>query len=63
MFQTKFVQKISKHFSCLMTFFRNRVFYGIMWKNNVQPSRPQMTNATCALHAEYLKLQTQPQNM
>jgi len=44
-------------------FFRNRLFYGIMWKNNAQLDRPQMANGACALYAEYLKLQTHPQNM
>jgi hypothetical protein len=41
-------------------FFENRVVYEIMWKNIVQPDRPQMTTqyGTCALHAGQLRLQT-----
>jgi len=43
MFQTKVVEKIKTHILCSITFFENRVVYEIMWKNNVQPDRPQMT--------------------
>jgi len=45
MFQKKKVlEKIKTHilFS-LIFFFENRAFYGIMWKNNVQPSKLQIT--------------------
>jgi hypothetical protein len=40
MFQTKFVEKIKTHF---MIHFspENRAVYEIMWKNMVQPDRPQ----------------------
>jgi hypothetical protein len=44
MFQTKVVEKIKTHFSCSLTFFfENRTVYEIMWKNMVEPDRPQMT--------------------
>jgi len=35
-----------------------------MWKNTVQPDRPRATiqHGACALHTEYLRLQTQTQN-
>ena len=40
----KFVDKIKKHISCLITFFlKNPAIFEIMWKNIVQPGRPQMT--------------------
>jgi hypothetical protein len=35
-------------------FFRRCAFYEIMWKNNVDQGRPQMTYRACALHAGYL---------
>jgi len=44
MFQTKDVEKIKTHIFCSITFFfGNRAVYEIMWKNTVQPDRPQMT--------------------
>jgi len=44
-FQTEVVEKIKTHTLCSISFFffENRVFYEIMWKNIVEPSRPQMT--------------------
>jgi hypothetical protein len=43
MFQTQFVEKIETHILCSITFFfENRAVYEIMWKNVVQPERPQM---------------------
>jgi hypothetical protein len=46
-------------------FFENRAVFEIMWKNIVQPYRPQMTiqYGAYALHAVYLRLQTQTHNM
>jgi hypothetical protein len=38
----KFLGKI-KHILCSITFSENRAVYEIMWKNMVQPDRPQMT--------------------
>jgi len=39
------LQRRSKHILCSTTFFflENRVAYEIMWKNTVEPDRPQMT--------------------
>ena len=45
-FQTKFVEKTRTRILCSLTFFffsENRAFYDIMWKNMLQPDRPQMT--------------------
>jgi len=44
MFQTKVVEKIKTYILCSMVFFfENRAVYQIMWKNVVEPGRPQMT--------------------
>jgi hypothetical protein len=43
MFQTNVLEKIKTHILCSMTFLENRVVYEIMWKNIVQPERPQTT--------------------
>ena len=54
MFQTKVVEKTKTHIVYPMTFFlENPAFYEVMWKNTVQPDRPQMTiqHRACALHA------------
>ena len=43
-FQVKVVEKIKTHILCSVTFFpRNRAVCEIMWKNMVEPERPQMT--------------------
>jgi len=42
MFQTKVVQKIKTHILCSALFFESCAVYEIMWKNMVQPDRPQM---------------------
>jgi hypothetical protein len=42
MLHTKAVEKIKTHILCSVTFFLNRAVYEIMWKNVVQPDRPQM---------------------
>jgi hypothetical protein len=43
MFQTNVAEKIKTHILCSIMFFpENRAFYEIMWKNMVQPDRPQM---------------------
>ena len=44
MFQRKVAEKIKTHTLCSITFFFNRAFYEQMWKNIVEPGRPQMTN-------------------
>jgi len=43
MFQTNVVEKIKTHLLCPITFFLNRAVYDIMWKNIVEPDRPQIT--------------------
>jgi len=44
MFHIKFVEKIKKRILSFITFFfENRAVYEIMWKNIVEPDRPQMT--------------------
>jgi len=43
-FSDKFVDKIKTRILCPNFFPKNRVVYGIMWKNLVQPDRPQMTS-------------------
>ena len=43
MFQTKVVEQIKTHMLCSVTFFLNRAVYEIMWKNIVEPDRPQIT--------------------
>jgi len=40
----KVVDEIKKHISCpIIFFFENPAIFEIMWKNIVQPGRPQMT--------------------
>jgi hypothetical protein len=42
MFQTTFVEKIETHsLGSITSFLDDRAFYEIMWKNTVQPGRPQ----------------------
>ena len=45
MFQANLVEKIKTHISCSITFFffENRAVYEIMWKNIVEPGKPQVT--------------------
>ena len=38
-----FVQKNKTQYLCSTTSFQNRAVYEIMWKNLVEPDRPQMT--------------------
>jgi hypothetical protein len=43
-FQTKVIETIKTHILCSKIFFaKNRRVCEIMWKNIVQPDRPQMT--------------------
>jgi hypothetical protein len=42
MSQTKVVEKIKTRFMLNNVFSENRAVYEIMWKNTVQPDRPQM---------------------
>jgi hypothetical protein len=41
MFQTKAVEKIKTQILHSITFSENRVVYEIMWKNTLEPDRPQ----------------------
>jgi len=43
MFQTKVVEKISTYFMFNNFFFENRAVCEVMWKNTVEPGRPQIT--------------------
>ena len=42
-FQTKVVEKFETHFLCSIASPPHRTVYEIMWKNIVEPDRPQMT--------------------
>jgi hypothetical protein len=43
MFQTKVVEKNKTHILCSTIFFsESRALYEIMWKNMVQPEKPQL---------------------
>jgi len=63
MFHTKVVEKQNTQFRFNNVFFSNRAVYVIMWKNIVEPDRPQMT--TWRLHVArcLLRLQMHSQNM
>jgi hypothetical protein len=41
-----------------LLFFFNCAIYKVMWKNILEPDRPQMTNGACTLCIGYLRLQT-----
>jgi len=41
-FSGKIVEKIKMRILCSITFSENRAVYNIMWKDMVQPDRPQM---------------------
>jgi hypothetical protein len=43
MFQTKVVEKIQTLILSVITFFKDRAAYVIVWKNIVEPDKPQMT--------------------
>jgi len=43
MIQAKVVEKIKVHILCSIHFAENGAIYKIMWKNMVEPQRPQMT--------------------
>jgi len=44
MLEKNFVKKIKKHILCPITFFfEDSAVYEMIWKNIVQPVRPQMT--------------------
>jgi hypothetical protein len=66
MFLTKVVEKFSKILCTIIFLVENRTVYEIMWKNIVQPGKPQMTtyrrrialwvSKTTNTHSEYVKL-------
>jgi hypothetical protein len=70
MFQSKEIHKIEQTFCVEYLAFENPAFYEIMWKNIVQPGRPQMTirrlHIACWIpkatntHPEYLILIADP---
>jgi hypothetical protein len=43
MFQTEVLEKIKTHFMFNNVFSESRDVYETMWKNMVEPDRPQMT--------------------
>jgi hypothetical protein len=43
MFETEVSEKIKLHVLCSITFSENLAAYEIMWKNMIEPDRPQMT--------------------
>jgi hypothetical protein len=43
MFQTKVAEKIQTHIVCQITLLEIPAVYTIMWKNTLEPGRPQMT--------------------
>jgi hypothetical protein len=43
MFRRKVVEEIETHIFSPITFFENRAVDEVMWKNIVQPDRPQTT--------------------
>jgi hypothetical protein len=51
MLQTKFVDKIKTHilYSIPPSLPENLAVYEIMWKNGVEPDRPQLTSTVYAL--------------
>jgi hypothetical protein len=64
MFQTNFLEQIKTHVLFSITFSKILPFYEKMWKNMVQPNRPQMTirrmrsacwiPKTTSIHSEYV---------
>jgi hypothetical protein len=68
MFQTRVVENINSHILCSVTFLKHHAIYEIMWKNIVQPDRPQMAIWHMCIacwvtkvkntHSEYITLNT-----
>jgi hypothetical protein len=46
MLQANIVEKFKIHILCSIIFSENRTVYDIVWKNMVEPYRPQMTYKT-----------------
>jgi len=53
MFQRNVVGEIKAYFTFTIYFFESRAISEIMWKDMIDPGRPQMTTQyeACALHA------------
>ena len=43
MFQTKFEERFETHILCSVTVSENYAVYEVMWKNFLEPGRPQIT--------------------
>ena len=43
MLQTDVIERTKTHNLCSITFPENRIFYEVMWKNMIEPDRPQAT--------------------
>jgi len=59
-FRTKVAEKIETHILCLVTFFRK---YCRLWDNVEKYCIARQATDDNMAHAEYLRLQTQTQNM
>jgi len=58
MFQTKVLEKIKTHILCSVIFFpQNCAIYEVMWKNVVEPDKPEMAIWCMCFAARYLRLQ------
>jgi len=57
LFLTKFVGKMKTHISRSITFFfQSRAVYEIMWKNILEPGRPQMIIGRMRIEYRIIKL-------
>jgi hypothetical protein len=63
MFQTTVVENITSHVSSSLTFFSKIVPFVNNLTNKVQPDKLKVAFGASALYAEYLRLQTDTQNM
>jgi len=56
------VEKIKTHILCSISIFGKSSFYEMVWKNLVEPDRPQiaMLNGACTLRAGYVLLCFEP---
>jgi len=64
MFEKKFVRKIKTRISYSITFFpENRAVYEIVWKNIVEPDKPQVTIWRLPFAWGIIRLQTHSQNV
>jgi len=64
MFRTEVVEKIKTHILCPIIFLiENRAVYSVMWKNIVEPGRPQKTIWRMRIASWIIRLQTHTQNV